>query len=75
MIDTDNQEQDRNTQSFLLRLWRESPQTPWRIYVRDLHEDSSQVFADFNGLFRYLKLQVKPPSDANSARIEEADVE
>ena len=55
MTTTADPDHDRNTQSFLVRLWRENPHDPWRVYVRNLQSNASQVFVTMNELFAYLE--------------------
>ena len=63
MTSTDDPKLDRNTRSFLVRIWREGPKAPWRLYVRNMLEDRSRVFSNLDGLVRYLKNQIEADRD------------
>lgn len=41
--------------SFLVRLWKEAPDLPWRYQVRDVASGDEQRFADVEHLIDFLK--------------------
>ncbi|MFQ5399783.1 MAG: hypothetical protein ACE5E7_09320 [Anaerolineae bacterium] len=44
-------------QAFLLRLWRDDEQQPWRASLEDPHTGEQCGFANLEQLFAYLKEQ------------------
>ena len=40
--------------SYLLRLWRESPDAPWRVHVHCVQSGVERRFAGLAGLFQFL---------------------
>lgn len=51
--------------AFLLRLWREHPQAPWRLALQHSHEAEPVGFADLESLtgFLHYLMQPEPPTD------------
>jgi hypothetical protein len=57
----------RNYQSYLLRLWQEDTQTPWRASLQSTSSEEIYHFATLEALFAFLDGQLKEPSgDAGS---------
>lgn len=48
-------------QAYLLRLWRETPASPWRASVEDPHTGTRQQFANIAELMAFLQTQTPPP--------------
>jgi hypothetical protein len=49
-----NQSQPSNYQSYVVRLWREGPTSPWRATVRCALTGEQKQFASLEGLMAYL---------------------
>lgn len=47
-------EQRANYHAFLVRMWRDDSNAPWRFSVQDSAKDERVGFADLDGLFAYL---------------------
>jgi hypothetical protein len=55
----------RRSRSYLLRLWQEAPDLPWRAMLRSVTTQQEQVFPDLEGLLAFLQDQAQsPPSGA-----------
>jgi len=46
-------------QAYLLRLWRESSQQPWRAMLEDPHTGDQHGFATLEQLFAFLQQQTQ----------------
>ena len=46
--------------AYLLRLWREEPNAPWRGSLQDPHSGEQHLFASARELLDYLKEQLHP---------------
>jgi hypothetical protein len=46
-------------QAYLLRLWQERPQTPWRASLQDAATGKRRGFADLQSLFDFLAARTK----------------
>jgi hypothetical protein len=44
-------------QAYLLRLWRESPQAPWRASLQSVNSGERCGFPDLQSMFAYLQTQ------------------
>lgn len=44
--------------SFLVRIWREREDDPWRASITSVHTKETHAFADVQALFAYLQAQV-----------------
>jgi hypothetical protein len=44
-------------QSFLLRLWQETPHAPWRASLQNAATGERQGFSDLESLFTFLRTQ------------------
>ncbi|NJM40209.1 MAG: hypothetical protein HC853_05320 [Anaerolineae bacterium] len=44
--------------SFLVRLWRQAPDAPWRASAQSVQSGQARHFADMNALFQFLGSQV-----------------
>ncbi len=47
--------------SYLLRLWREFRQSPWRASLESAETGERKGFADLDGLFAFLAGECSPP--------------
>lgn len=47
-----------NNRSFLVRIWREADDAPWRASLTDVHSKKSRVFGTVQALFLYLHEQI-----------------
>lgn len=54
--------------AYLLRLWRDSEQSPWRASLEDAQSGERHGFADLEQLFSFLRRQAEraPGSDADT---------
>jgi hypothetical protein len=43
-------------QAYLLRLWQEGPQEPWRVLLQQVSNGERRVFPDLEALFAFLIL-------------------
>jgi hypothetical protein len=48
----------RRSRSYLLRLWREEPASPWRAMLRSVSTKEEHLFHDLEGLVAYLETEV-----------------
>lgn len=48
---------ERLYQAYLLRLWRDSAEGPWRASLQNTRESNPQVFADVKRLIAFLEAQ------------------
>jgi hypothetical protein len=46
--------------AYLLRLWRETPQTPWRILLIATDSQERLLFSNIEGLFAFLEEIIVP---------------
>jgi hypothetical protein len=46
--------------AYLLRLWRETPQTPWRILLIATDSQEQLLFSSIEGLFAFLEEMIVP---------------
>jgi len=46
-------------QSYLLRLWQESPETPWRAMLKCSVSGEELVFADLDKMLAFLRAQME----------------
>jgi hypothetical protein len=46
--------------AYLLRLWRETPQTPWRILLIATDSQERLLFSSIEGLFVFLEDMTAP---------------
>jgi hypothetical protein len=46
--------------AYLLRLWREEPDAPWRGSLQDPHSGEQHLFASAGELLDYLRGQLQP---------------
>ena len=46
--------------AYLLRLWRETPQTPWRILLIATDSQEQLLFSSIEGLFAFLEERLVP---------------
>lgn len=51
-------------QAYLLRLWRESPQGPWRIVLQQANGNQRFLFADLESLFAHLQRSIAAAADS-----------
>lgn len=51
-------EKDGDYKSWLVRLWREQPQSPWRLQVTDVTSRKSLVFEDLESYIEFLSRQM-----------------
>lgn len=58
--------QQTDYQAYLLRLWRDGQQTPWRAMVEDPHTGQKQSFASLPHLFAFLERQIDTPVELPS---------
>lgn len=54
---TSNSPRGEGYQAYLVRLWQERPDTPWRALVRDAANDEEHRFATIEDLFLFLRRQ------------------
>ena len=54
-------------QSFLVRLWRDSPSAPWRASAQNILTGEEQRFANLESLFVFLQSQTAV-IDANNSK-------
>ena len=47
-------------QSYLLRLWQESPHAPWRASLQDATTGERRAFSNLESLFTYLEDNLDP---------------
>ena len=45
--------------SFLVRLWQQTPEAPWRASAQSVQSGQATHFADMNALFQFLGAQVR----------------
>jgi len=45
----------RRSRSYLLRLWQEAPDSPWRVLLRSVTTKEEYVFHDLAGLVAFLE--------------------
>lgn len=53
--------------SFLLRLWREGTQSPWRASLTPIGDGEEKKFATVEAMCRYIQEQAHPGPAANQA--------
>ena len=47
-------------QSYLLRLWQETPHAPWRASLQNAATGERRGFSDLESLFTFLRTQIDP---------------
>jgi len=62
------EEKETHYQAYMLRLWRESADMPWRATLQDPHSQEKVGFASVEQLLAYIRTQTRerpspPPSD------------
>jgi hypothetical protein len=45
--------------SYLIRLWQETPGSPWRASMQDITTDERHGFASLESLFTFLRSQIE----------------
>ena len=53
--------------SYLVRLWQDNPQAPWRVAVQSVQSGDILHFADLDALFAFLTAQIVSPLPAPHA--------
>jgi hypothetical protein len=53
--------------AYLVRLWQEHPQAPWRASVQSVETGETMRFADLGQLFAFLQAQAAPKRPAADA--------
>jgi hypothetical protein len=53
----ENSPSDERYHAYLVRLWQDRPERPWRAYIRDCANDEERRFATVEELFLFLHLQ------------------
>jgi hypothetical protein len=48
----------RHSRSYLLRLWQEGPESPWRAMLRCVTSKERLLFHDIEGLVAFLKAEM-----------------
>ena len=61
-------QQRRDYQAYLLRLWREGTQTPWRASLQSTNSEEMYHFATLEALFAFLDGRLKEPNDDAHSR-------
>jgi len=56
-------------QAYLLRLWREGTQSPWRASLQSTSTEEMYHFATVEALFAFLDGRLKEPNDDAHARL------
>jgi hypothetical protein len=46
--------EDLNYKAFLIRIWRSSPDAPWRAYAQDTENGEQRHFSSLENLFLFL---------------------
>jgi len=49
----------RRSRSYLLRLWQEAPDSPWRALLRSVTTREEHLFPDIDGLLAFVQQQTK----------------
>lgn len=44
-------------QAYLLRLWQETPHSPWRIWLQDVTTGQGRVFVNLESLGQFLEVR------------------
>jgi hypothetical protein len=57
----------RTYHAYLLRLWQETPSTPWRALTRDAESKEERRFATLDQLFLFLHQQTLVPGAGKSS--------
>ena len=52
-------------QSYLLRLWQETPQTPWRVSLQPTGSDQRLGFSSLEDLIDYIETQIGQSEHSN----------
>lgn len=53
--------------AYLMRLWRESPQTPWRVLLIATDNQERRLFSSLEALFAFLdESPVSPPRNPDA---------
>lgn len=56
-------------QSYLLRLWREDAQSPWRASLQNVVTNERFGFADLQSLFRFVQAQTSMSENIESTGV------
>lgn len=57
--------------SYLVRVWQDGPQTPWRVLAQSIQSGETIHFADLEGFFAFLRAQtIVLPDDARDKPVE-----
>jgi hypothetical protein len=59
--------------AYLLRLWRETPQTPWRILLIATGSQEQFLFSSMEGLFAFLEERIVPLPHPNHPQQKKPD--
>jgi hypothetical protein len=54
---TDSRPPEERYHAYLVRLWQDRPDSPWRAFVRDCADDEERRFATVEELFLFLHRQ------------------
>ncbi|MDX1689333.1 MAG: hypothetical protein R3248_15225 [Candidatus Promineifilaceae bacterium] len=57
--------------AYLLRLWRDGTETPWRIMLKSVPAGEQHSFTDLESLFLYLDRITYPRPDSRTTSVEE----
>lgn len=52
--------------AYLIRLWQDSPYTPWRASAQSVQSGETVRFADLAQLFAFLQAQTTTPGDTQT---------
>ena len=52
--------------SYLLRLWKETPNTPWRVHLQSVHTGEQHRFPDVEQMLVFLRDALQDESDLGS---------
>lgn len=59
-----NDRKQANYHAYLLRIWRETADLPWRATLEDPHTREKRGFASLPRLFAYLQSQTNAPLES-----------
>ncbi|MCA9969112.1 MAG: hypothetical protein KC425_02800 [Anaerolineales bacterium] len=62
--------EEENYRAFLLRLWREARDAPWRASLEDPHTGQRHSFASDEQLLAFLRAQMAEPPGGPGAALE-----
>lgn len=60
--------------AYLVRLWQDSPYTPWRASAQSVQSGETMRFADIEQLFAFLRAQTTQPSTTASSTPDDTPV-